>query len=97
MCLAVPAKVIEVKPAGGEAPLGPLAVLDLGGSRIEASLAMTPQAAVGDWVLVHAGFALSVLDEAEAQATWDALTEALGEGANPQIPPMQDADSADSE
>lgn len=79
MCLAVPAKVVEIKPDGGEAGLGPLAVVDLSGSRIEASLAMTPEAAVGDWVLVHAGFALSVLDEREAQATWDSLRLALGE------------------
>jgi len=46
------------------------------------SLAMTPQAGAGDWVLVHAGFALTVLDEAEARETWEYLSLA-GAGETP--------------
>lgn len=53
--------------------------MDFQGSRLEASLAMTPEARPGDWVLVHAGFALTVLDEDEALRTWDMLREALGD------------------
>ena len=78
MCLAVPGKIIEVKPADDLAP-GPLATVDFNGSRLEASLAMTPDAGVGDWILVHAGFALTVMDEAEAQRTFESLELALGE------------------
>ena len=79
MCLAVPGKIIEVKPAAEDSAPGPLATVDFNGSRVEASLAMTPQAGVGDWVLVHAGFALTVLDEAEAQRTFETLRLALDE------------------
>ena len=78
MCLAIPGKIIEVKSAADSAP-GPLATVDFNGSRLEASLAMTPDAGVGDWVLVHAGFALTVMDEAEAQRTFESLELALGE------------------
>jgi hydrogenase expression/formation protein HypC len=50
--------------------------VDFQGSRVDVSLAMTPEAAAGDWVLVHAGFALTVLDEAEARRTWEVLAAA---------------------
>ena len=59
--------------------VGRIGVIDLQGSHIQASLAMTPEADTGDWVLVHAGFAITVLDEAEAKATWDSLREAMGD------------------
>jgi len=72
--------VNDVEP---DSVVGRIGVVDLQGSRIQASLAMTPQADTGDWVLVHAGFAITVLDEAEAQATWDSLREALGEDLAP--------------
>lgn len=77
MCLAVPGKIVAVE-ADTQSPLGGTATVDFQGSRVEASLAMTPDAGVGDWVLVHAGFTISVLDEAEAMETWAALQEALG-------------------
>ena len=90
MCLAVPGKVLEV--AEGEGPLtGPVAQVDLMGSRVEASLAMTPDAGVGSWVLVHAGFAISVLDEQEARETWDSLQEALGDDFDLQPPAAEQA------
>jgi hydrogenase expression/formation protein HypC len=78
MCLAVPGKILSVSEAA-EGPLGPTALVDFQGSRIEVSLAMTPEAGPGDWLLVHAGFALTVLDEAEALETWETLRLALGE------------------
>ncbi|MBN1554849.1 MAG: HypC/HybG/HupF family hydrogenase formation chaperone [Phycisphaerae bacterium] len=77
MCLAVPGKIVEVRDAEQGQP-GPQAVVDFQGSKVEASLAMTPQAGVGDWVLVHAGFAITVLDEDEARETFESLNLALG-------------------
>ena len=70
---------MEVTEAGDGDVVGRLGVIDLQGSRIEASLAMVPDAGAGDWVLIHAGFALTVLDEDEARATWDSLREAFGD------------------
>jgi len=78
MCLAVPGKILSVSDAQ-EGPLGPTALVDFQGSRIEVSLAMTPEAKPGDWLLVHAGFAITLLDEAEALATWETLRIALGD------------------
>ena len=83
MCLAVPGQIVEVKQVGDDTVIGRIGVVDLQGSRVEASLAMTPEADKGDWVLIHAGFALTVLDEADAKATWDALSEVLGDGTDP--------------
>ncbi len=68
MCLAVPAKIVECRED--------LAVVDLQGSRLEISTALTPEARVGDWVLVHAGFSLTVVPEDEARTTWAYLAEA---------------------
>lgn len=78
MCLAVPGKILSIE-EGPDATLGRVATIDFQGSKMEASLAMTPEAAEGDWVLVHAGFALTVLDEAEARETWETLQTALGD------------------
>jgi len=79
MCLAVPGKIVKVTGSGDDPLNGRVATVDMQGSRVEASLAMTPDADVGDWVLVHAGFALTVVDEAEAKETWEALQIALGD------------------
>jgi len=75
MCLAVPGRVIEIDDSAPPG-LGPVGVVDLQGSRVEASLAMIPGVALGDWVLLHAGFAISRLDEAEARETWEYLRDA---------------------
>jgi hydrogenase expression/formation protein HypC len=85
MCLAVPGKIVEIAPQTGPADQR-VGVVDFQGSRVEASLAMTPEAGLGDWVLVHAGFALTVLDEQEARETFDSLRAALGDDA-PLTPP----------
>lgn len=61
MCLAVPAQVISIE--------GQEAEIDLSGVRRRISVALTPEARVGDYVLIHAGFAISVLDEKEALET----------------------------
>ena len=54
-----------------------LATVDFGGVRREVSVAFTPEAGPGEWVLVHVGFALAQIDENEAQATLDLLGEAI--------------------
>ncbi len=69
MCLAVPAKIIECD--------GDEAVVDLQGNTLKVSRILTPEAGQGDWVLVHAGFAITQLDEEEAKETWDYLRQAL--------------------
>ena len=85
MCLAVPGKIVEVTGDGDDPLNGRVATVDMQGSRVEASLAMTPDAGVGDWVLVHAGFALTVVDETEARETWEALQIALGDDVPPDV------------
>jgi hydrogenase expression/formation protein HypC len=81
MCLAAPARVEQVR---GEEPEFRCGIVDFGGVRREVSLAFTPDAAPGDYVLVHAGFALEVVDEHEAAERLAAL-RALGldAGAEP--------------
>jgi len=65
MCLAVPGKILSVD-ASDTMRTG---VVSFGGAKKEASLAFVPEANVGDYVLVHAGFAISVVDAAEAAQT----------------------------
>lgn len=73
MCLAVPGKIISIT---AEEHFGLLrSKVDFGGIRKTVSLDYTPQARVGDYVLVHVGFAMSVLDEAEAQNVFHALEQ----------------------
>ena len=64
MCLAVPGKIVTV--TGGDDPLMRTARVSFGGVVKEVSLAYVPEAAVGDYVIVHVGFALNKLDEQEA-------------------------------
>lgn len=73
MCLGIPARIVEIVDAEGG-----LAKAEISGVRREVSVALCPEAGVGDWVLVHVGFALSKIDEHEAQETL-ALLEQMGE------------------
>ena len=83
MCLAVPGRIVEIENADDVAFRR--GKVDFGGIRKEVNLAYTPEAEVGKYVLVHVGFALSVIDEAEAQRVFKyleelgALKEELGE------------------
>ena len=65
MCLAVPGKILSVS---GEDTLR-TGIVSFGGAEKEANLAFVPEAVVGDYVLVHAGFAISVVDAEEAAQT----------------------------
>jgi len=67
MCLALPMRIIAVD--------GALATIATAGLEQRASLMLVPEAKVGDYVLVHAGFAISVIDEAEANETLELLRE----------------------
>jgi hydrogenase expression/formation protein HypC len=72
MCLAIPGKIISV---AGDDLLTRLGKVDFGGVLKEVSLAYVPEANLGDYVIVHVGFALSVVDEAEAQKVFQYLKE----------------------
>ncbi len=78
MCLAVPGKITCIS---GDDPLTRIGKIDYGGILKEASLAYVPEAQVGDYVIVHVGFAISRVDEAEAHQVFDYLRqmEELGE------------------
>jgi hydrogenase expression/formation protein HypC len=81
MCLAVPGKIISIE---GDDQLERRGKVDFGGVIREAHLAYVPNAKVGDYVIVHVGFALSVLDEKEAQETlayFDQYDDAVADAA----------------
>ncbi len=71
MCLAVPGKITEIYVRDGLT----MGHLDFGGVAREACLTYVPEAQVGDYAIVHVGFALNLLSEAEAQATLDMLRQ----------------------
>lgn len=68
MCLAIPAKITEIKDDH-------MATVDILGVTRDISLDLTPQAGIGDFVLVHAGFAIEVVDEQYAQETIDLIKQ----------------------
>jgi hydrogenase expression/formation protein HypC len=71
MCLGVPGRIVETSMEDDV----PMAKVDFGGVMKRACLAHVPDAQVGDYVLVHVGFALTRLDASEAQRTFDLLRE----------------------
>ncbi|HVT82901.1 MAG TPA: HypC/HybG/HupF family hydrogenase formation chaperone [Phycisphaerae bacterium] len=78
MCLAVPARIISLD--------NTTAMADLHGNRIAISTMLTPDAAPGDWVLVHAGFSIQKLDPQTATETFAILRdvqEAMNEAETP--------------
>ncbi len=70
MCLAIPGKVLSI---AGDDPLTRTARVDFGGIVKEISLAFAPEARLGDYVLVHAGFAIALIDAAEANRVFEHL------------------------
>ena len=72
MCLAIPGRITSIS---GEDPLGRVGKIDYGGVLKEASLAYVPEAKVGDYVIVHVGFALSRIDPDEANKVFEYLRE----------------------
>jgi hydrogenase expression/formation protein HypC len=72
MCLAVPGQVLSIV---GDDPLFRKGKVSFGGVTREVSLAYVPEVQVGDYVIVHVGFALSKVDEVAAQQTLDDMAE----------------------
>ena len=67
MCLAVPARIIELD--------NDVAVVDAMGNRFRAKTTLVPEAKIGSLVLIHAGFAISLVDEDEAKKTWEIIEQ----------------------
>lgn len=76
MCLAVPMRVTSID--------GESAVCEIDGVRREASLMMVEGVAVGDFVLIHAGFAIEKLDQADAEQTLELFRQVLAAGGMPE-------------
>lgn len=74
MCLAVPGQVVSI---AGDDPLFRTGKVNFGGVMREVSLAYVPEVQIGDYVIVHVGFALSKVDETAAQQTLDDLAAIL--------------------
>ncbi|MDP2646423.1 MAG: HypC/HybG/HupF family hydrogenase formation chaperone [Desulfobacterales bacterium] len=77
MCLAIPGKILQVN---DEEPFSRMAEVSFSGARKKISLALVPAAKVGDYALVHAGFAISILDEERAAEVFHYLKQ-LGDAA----------------
>lgn len=75
MCLAVPGKIIRID---NDDPMQRVGRVDFGGVIKDVHLSLVPEARVNDYVIVHVGFALHVIDEAEAKKVFDYLRE-IGE------------------
>lgn len=78
MCLAVPGKIIEIYENAGLL----MGNIDFGGVIREACLAYVPEAKVGDYTIIHVGFALNLLDEKEAMETLELLDEISASSAS---------------
>jgi hydrogenase expression/formation protein HypC len=85
MCLAIPGKVVETFTQEGMT----MARVQFGGVTRDACLNYVPETRVGDYVLVHVGFAISRVDEEEARRTYQALEE-LGQLSELDIPAVED-------
>jgi hydrogenase expression/formation protein HypC len=71
MCLGIPGKIIEIHESNGLL----MGTVDFGGVTREACLAYVPEAKIGDYTIIHVGFALNVIGEEEAQETLDLLRQ----------------------
>jgi hydrogenase expression/formation protein HypC len=69
MCLAIPTQIESIE--------GTRATGVLAGNKLTILLDLVPEAKVGDWVLLHAGFAITIVSDEEAKATYDLLSEIL--------------------
>ncbi len=72
MCLAVPGKIVDIE---GEDPLLRIGRVSFGGIIKQVNLAYVPEARIGDYVLVHVGFAINRIDEEEASQVFETLRQ----------------------
>ena len=84
MCLGIPAQIVELTD-----PEAALAKAEVSGVRRSVSLALCPEAGLGDWVLIHVGFALSKIDEEEARRTLE-LLERMGEAYEQELAQLRE-------
>ena len=75
MCLAIPGELLDIK---GDDPIFRSGRVSFGGTVRNVNLAYVPEAKVGDYVLVHVGFAINIIDETEAEKVFEYLRE-MGE------------------
>ncbi len=92
MCLGIPGKVLELTDVNGLK----MAKVQYGGIVRDACLEYTPEAKVGDYVVVHVGFAISKVDEEEAARTYKLLEE-MGQLAELSTPEVEEASGASPE
>jgi hydrogenase expression/formation protein HypC len=87
MCLAIPGEVVEIDPARPE-----VAKVEVSGVRrmINVCLLADAPPVTGDWVLIHVGFALSKIDEAEAKAVLD-LLDGIGQSYQDELAALRDS------
>jgi len=78
MCLAIPMKLVEITGPG-------VGKVDAGGVRTDVSLAMAPHAVIDDYLIIHAGFAIEVLDKEEAMIRLNLFKE-LAEATRDEVP-----------
>jgi hydrogenase expression/formation protein HypC len=69
MCLAIPAKITKID--------GAIAQVDIGGNTKDVNITLTPEAKIGDYLLVHAGYAIEILDQESADQIFDAWEVAV--------------------
>jgi hydrogenase expression/formation protein HypC len=86
MCLAIPGRIIEIVDEQTQ-----LAKVDVAGVKRTVNVGLLDDATIGDWVLIHVGFALSKVDEAEAEATI-ALLQGMGEEYEQELAELQGSD-----
>lgn len=90
MCLAIPGQIVRMIPDTED-----LALADVSGVKRNINVGLLDNPASGDWVLIHVGFALSKVDEAEAKASLEFL-ETLGKAYTDEIQAMEDAAEPES-
>ena len=79
MCIAVPGQIKSVE---GANPMELCGTVDFGGVEREVMLSFVPESKIGDWVLVHAGFAITIIDEDSARQTLREFDQILGESGS---------------
>lgn len=72
MCLAVPMKLLKAR--------GDVGIVEISGIEREVCLSLVPDAKIGDYLLIHAGFAIGIIDEKEAEETLETIREYLSYG-----------------
>jgi hydrogenase expression/formation protein HypC len=90
MCLGVPGKIVEIYESGGLT----MGKIDFEGVTREACLAYVPEARVGDYTIIHVGFALNLISEEEAQETLSLLRQIADIGAELDVEPSSQSESS---